>query len=570
MTRSSAAADKSDRIVEPGQSAAAGLTLWPLMLGLAVLFVLGLLAVTGATWLAGRQADRLAAEEKVRQVERALETRAESLKTTSADWAWWNEGIEKLVLAPDRVYADQNLGVYARDTFGLYAAFVVDPDDRPTFAYLRARPLPSETASSWLSTLRPLVERTREPHDQPTPATAYARIEGQLVFVSATAMAAEAGSPPINWKQPAVLVFMRAVDADYLSAIAESAGVSALQTVDLAPLGSHVSLPGPDGAAVATLAWRFQPPSAVILAQLWPAGLLIVAVMLGTGGLMAHRLLRMAARYRRERELRETQLSLAMIQARKADRAKSQFLAAMSHEIRTPLNAVIGYAEMLQLGLGGPLNTKQRAYLTDIEHAGRHLLALLQDILDLSKIEAGRHDLDESEVAVAAVVEEATNMTSPRARERDVSIALEPSPPLVLRADERRLLQMVLNLLSNAVRYAPNGSAVRIGWDIRQDGGVALRISDCGPGIREADLARVLQPFHRLHNGAAASAESTGLGLPLTAHLMTLHGGRLDLSNAPSGGLIAELQFPPDRTIRVLQLPEPGPGTDSDGWRAAG
>src|SRR5262245_17132229 len=170
MTRSSAAADKSDRIVEPGQSAAAGLTLWPLMLGLAVLFVLGLLAVTGATWLAGRQADRLAAEEKVRQVERALETRAESLKTTSADWAWWNEGIEKLVLAPDRVYADQNLGVYARDTFGLYAAFVVDPDDRPTFAYLRARPLPSETASSWLSTLRPLVERTREPHDQPTPA----------------------------------------------------------------------------------------------------------------------------------------------------------------------------------------------------------------------------------------------------------------------------------------------------------------------------------------------------------------------------------------------------------------
>src|SRR5262249_53519418 len=155
----------------------------------------------------------------------------------------------------------------------------------------------------------PLIERTREQsHDQPTPATAYARIQGQLVFVSAAAMAAEKGSAPIDWKRPAVLVFMRAVDADYLAAIAESAGVTALQA-DAASAGSQVSLPGPEGAAVATLAWRFQPPSAVILAQLWPAGLLIVAVMLGTGGLMVHRLLRMAARYRREREFRETQLS---------------------------------------------------------------------------------------------------------------------------------------------------------------------------------------------------------------------------------------------------------------------
>jgi signal transduction histidine kinase len=567
MTRRSTIADKSDRLATPG--AAAGLTLWPLMVGLAVLFVLGLFAVTGATWLAGRQADRLAAEEKVRQVQLALETRAGSLKTTNTDWAWWNEGIEKLALAPDRVYADQNLGVYARDNFGLYAAFVVDPDDQPTFAYLRGRPLPSETASSWLSTLRPLIEHTREQsHDQPTPAGGYARIQGQLVFVSAAAMVAEKGSPAIDWKRPAVLLFMRAVDADYLAAIAESAGVTALQAGDVPSGGAHVSLPGPDGAAVATLTWHFQPPSAVILAQLWPAGLLIVAVMLGTGGLMARRLLRMAARYRREREAREAQLSLAMMQARKADRAKSQFLAAMSHEIRTPLNAVIGYAEMLRLGLGGPLNAKQRAYLTDIEHAGRHLLALLQDILDLSKIEAGRHDLEESEVAVEAIVEEARNMTSPRAQERGVAIAIESSPPLALRADERRLLQMLLNLVSNAVRHAPRDGAVGIGWEVGQDGGVTLRVSDSGPGIREQDLARVLQPFHRVADGAAANAESTGLGLPLTARLMALHGGRLSLSNAPTGGLIAALQFPPERTLRVRQLPEPGPDTDS--WRAAG
>src|SRR6185312_3861918 len=210
MTRVVAAGEQTDRPSEHAPTAAAGLTLWPLMLGLALLFVLGVLAVTGATWLAGSQADRLAAADKVRQVERALETRAEALKTTNTDWAWWNEGIDKLVLAPDRVYADQNLGAYGRDTLGLYAALVVDPEDQPIFAYLRGRPLPDSTSAAWLPALQPLIDRTRaQSQDQPTAATAYLLMGDQLVFVSAAAMAAEAGSPPIAWKRPAVLVFMR-------------------------------------------------------------------------------------------------------------------------------------------------------------------------------------------------------------------------------------------------------------------------------------------------------------------------------------------------------------------------
>jgi two-component system, cell cycle sensor histidine kinase PleC len=338
-----------------------------------------------------------------------------------------------------------------------------------------------------------------------------------------------------------------------------------LRNTDIAAAaGSHVALPGPDEAPVAALVWRFQPPSAVILAQLRPAGLLIVAVMLGIGGCMAHRLLRMAARYRREREFREAQLSMAMMEARKADHAKSQFLAAMSHEIRTPLNAVIGYAGMLQLNLGGPLTAKQREYLTDIEHAGRHLLSLLQDILDLSKIEAGRDDLEEAEVALDAIVEQARAMTSPRAREQAVAIIVESAPPASLHADERRVLQMLLNLLSNALRHAPKSSSVRIGWRVEQHGGTTLTVSDSGPGIPDRDLARVLQPFHRQLDSTIAGQDSTGLGLPLTARLMALHGGRLHLSNAPTGGLVAKLQFPAARTLANRSA-----GSDRDERRAA-
>ena len=293
MTRISRDGGQSDRRSEHGHAAAAGLTLWPPMLGLAVLFVLGLLAVTGAIWLAGSQADHLAAADKVRQVERALATRAESLETTNTDWAWWNEGIDKLVLAPDRVYADQNLGAYGMETLGLHAALVVDPDDRPIFAYLRGRPLPSSTAEAWLPALLPLIERTRaRSQAQPTPAMAYLRMGDQLVFVSAAAMAAEEGSPPIAWRRPAVLLFMRAVDAAYLASIAEAAGVSTVRSIDIAATGgSRVALPGPNDEPVAALVWSFQPPSAVILARLWPAGLLILVVMLVTGGFIARRLL---------------------------------------------------------------------------------------------------------------------------------------------------------------------------------------------------------------------------------------------------------------------------------------
>src|SRR5262249_39792466 len=159
----------------------------------------------------------------------------------------------------------------------------------------------------------------------PTPATAYARIGDQLVVVSATAMAPEKGSPPIDWKRPAVLLFMRAIDGAFLSALADMAGVSALRegAIGERAAGSNVALPGPAGEDVAALVWRFRPPSTVILARLWPAGLAILAVMFLTGGFITRRLLRMTARYQRERERREQQLSLTMMEAREANHAKS-------------------------------------------------------------------------------------------------------------------------------------------------------------------------------------------------------------------------------------------------------
>jgi signal transduction histidine kinase len=145
----------------------------------------------------------------------------------------------------------------------------------------------------------------------------------------------------------------------------------------------------------------------------------------------------------------------------------------------------------------------------------------------------------------------------PRAAERGVTLIVEPAPPLLIKADQRRLLQMLLNLVSNAVRFAPTGSAVVIGWARREGGGVTIAVTDSGPGIPAEDLPRVTEPFHRRVDATTASAtDSTGLGLPLTHRLMKLHGGELRLTNRTDGGLRAELCFPAARDVGAL-VPAP-------------
>jgi signal transduction histidine kinase len=339
--------------------------------------------------------------------------------------------------------------------------------------------------------------------------------------------------------------------------IARTAGVESMQLVDSAAPGApSVSLAAPDGSAVAVLMWDVRLPSLGILAKLWPLGATIAGGMLVLGGLICRYLVRHTRDYHDERMRQEHKLSTAMLEARESSHAKSLFLANMSHELRTPLNAVIGYSQLLRLSYVGGLNEKQREYVDSIEGAGRHLLSMLQDILDLSKIEAGREELDEEDVALDEIAAKAIALVAPRAREKGVKIVVEGTAPMRLRADGRRLLQMLLNLLSNAVRFSPKNGALSLTWRVRAGGEVEIAIHDRGPGILEADMQRVLQPFHRRPEHAAhAGGDSNGLGLPLTARLMSLHGGRLELANAPDGGLIATLVFPARRTLAAVAAP---------------
>jgi signal transduction histidine kinase len=208
-----------------------------------------------------------------------------------------------------------------------------------------------------------------------------------------------------------------------------------------------------------------------------------------------------------------------------ASRHKSDFLATMSHELRTPLNAIIGFSEVLQEQMFGELNERQLAYVNDVLEAGKHLLSLINDVLDLAKIEAGRMELELSQVALPDVLRNAVSMHSERAGRGGIELALSTEPDeITITADERRVRQIVFNLLSNAVKFTPSGGRVDISAHA-DNGQVEIAVADTGPGISAADLQTIFEEFEQ--TAAGKQAEGTGLGLPLSRKLVELHGGRL-------------------------------------------
>jgi len=244
------------------------------------------------------------------------------------------------------------------------------------------------------------------------------------------------------------------------------------------------------------------------------------------------------------------ELQTALIKANEANRAKSEFLAVMSHELRTPLNAIIGFAEIMQLGVFGEIENKNyREYLVNIGDSGKHLLGVINDILDVSKVEAGRLELVEEYIDLGEVVEAAIRLVREKAveGELDLSVNLEKDMP-VMRGDERRLKQIVLNLLSNAVKFTPEGGAVRVYAGVGDNGGHTITVADTGIGIAPEDLDVAMSPFGQVDRRLSRRYEGTGLGLPLCKGLIEQHGGILELESEEGAGTTAVVRFPPERS----------------------
>jgi signal transduction histidine kinase/DNA-binding response OmpR family regulator len=237
-----------------------------------------------------------------------------------------------------------------------------------------------------------------------------------------------------------------------------------------------------------------------------------------------------------------------------ASQHKSEFLASMSHELRTPLNAVIGFSDVLLERMFGELNEKQEDYLRDIRDAGRHLLALLNDVLDLSKVEAGQMELEITTFDAATAFHYALSLVRERALQHDIELGLDVAPALqVIRADELRLRQVLLNLLSNAVKFTPDGGSVTVSaWLDGTD--LLTTVTDTGVGIPQADQERIFDSFQQ-GGRFMVSSEGTGLGLTVTKRIVQLHGGRIWVTSAPGLGSSFGFSIPGQTVGAVREVP---------------
>jgi signal transduction histidine kinase len=253
----------------------------------------------------------------------------------------------------------------------------------------------------------------------------------------------------------------------------------------------------------------------------------------------------------REREAAYEALRAAKEEAEAASRGKSGFLATMSHELRTPLNAIIGFSEMMLREVLGDLgNDQYRAYAADIHESGTHLLQIINDILDLSKAEAGKLELHEDVFDLHDTMRSVRQLIAARICNGGVSdcFEIEPSMPLI-RADERKMKQVLLNLVSNAVKFTLPGGHVEVRGHFDPDAGIVLKVKDTGIGIARRDLDRVLQPFEQVDSAISRVHQGTGLGLPLVKAIMDLHGGSIALKSAVGVGTCVTVTFPASRAV---------------------
>jgi signal transduction histidine kinase len=302
-------------------------------------------------------------------------------------------------------------------------------------------------------------------------------------------------------------------------------------------------------------------PSAIAL----EAGVHAIANLLGVltvwrTGLMRRRqyalaredaeLNRRLAAQARQLEAQARELEQARDAALQANRAKSEFLAYMSHELRSPMNAIVGFSEMMKREVMGPISPpKYREYAEDIYGSATHLLSLINDILDLSKAEAGKLQLVESAVDLAAAAEAARRLVAVRAADSHIVLRKKlPANLPLLSGDERMVKQMILNLLANAIKFTPARGIVTLSTGCDESGALFASVADTGPGIAAAEIPRILEAYGRAESAERGAAEGTGLGLTLVKAMIERHGGTLRIESEPGRGSTFTLRFPRERT----------------------
>lgn len=478
--------------------------------------------------VAAQLQDDAAVKAEAKVIEQNIARVHQSLAVLAEDNAWWDEAVKNISVEENIDWIDSTIGESVNGLQNIHGVMVVRRNGSLVYAnFVDQLPPPHAILDAGIAT----IART---YPAPEPDVAFTTsgllsAQGELVAYGASAVhtaGIDEFSPDIVAKIHPLVVFFTRLPPEAIRSIGIQNAIEDLSWLKNKPnTGTILHLEGWDGEILSYLSWKTAAPGSQMIAQMiLPAIILLLLVLLAMV-----RFVRQANRLVRELE--------------SANSAKSAFLASTSHEIRTPLNAILGFSELISLELYGKVEgEKNKEYLALIRESGEHLLSIINDILDISKLEAGRFDIYAEKVDPAAAIEASRKFVQSVAQEKNIAIDISCTDA-VLYCDERIMRQVMINILSNAVKFTPSGGRISIKGSTKGDY-YSVAIRDTGVGMTEKQLATALSLFGQVQGEYAKSHTGTGLGLPLVSRFMELLGGRFDISSSPGAGTTVRLAFP--------------------------
>ncbi len=535
----------------------------------AALVVFAVALAGGAVWLAVVEIDRTVAKSSSRLAITAIEDLTHDMAILAKDYAYWDDVIVNLIDRPDHAWADENIGAYISKTFGTAATIVTDADGSIVYLWRQdgSPTIEPSDAGKIVADLEFPISRARAASlEEAQGVPCLVRTEAGLAVAGVAAITPEALDEAERRGRPRpLLIVLRLVDDQWLARTGQRFGLRNMRVLfDLDAASEHaVTLYRSDGSVVAALDWDIRLAGLEVLRDLAVPAVVLLILALAAGAVVISRALQAQhAVVSRARDLadanadlvtRDQQVRSALQRAEHATRAKSAFLARISHEVRTPLTAIIGFSQILKLQhRPGQEKTREQEYAEIIHESSQHLLALVNDLLDLSKIESGGFEINESWVDVAREVASIRTVLGVEADRKGVTLSVElPEEVSALYADAKAIRQILTNLVSNALKFTPRGGRTVIRMRPTPDGGLALAVADTGEGISPEDRETIWEPFTRSRNPALAQAEGTGLGLYLVKMLAELHDAEVELESELHQGTVVTVVFGAERVRAV-------------------
>ena len=537
-------------------------------LSLYFLVLLGLILINALVVFDAGTQNHQAIQNQKRTLAAILNARLTELGADAAVNAVWTEAFENLVVHFDHNWMVTNYNDSFYKSAKADRLLLVDGQGNALHFLYQGLPGPAARARSVLANdeIRRLIAQARSMRPDPaTAANGFAIIDGQLNLVGASRVAPNGPLPPsFDGAKSVVFLLTTIVDAPFLASIPADFGFHQLQILPAAAPDAATSEAsilrngwrglwepatlsiGPGGAPPITLGWQPQRPGNRFMQIVLPPALLISLAIAAFGVIVIRRL-----------QSNTKQLTAAYTEAAVGSETKTRFLAMMNHELRTPLNSVIGFSDLMAAELFGPIgNEKYHEYLGHIGGSGRHLLGIINEVLDLAALTEGALKLDESHFILAKTLNEVVARLTPVATAAGVSLAANLHHRRdYFFGDARRVAQMIENLLSNAIKFTPEGGHALLSSWLDENGRLVISVSDTGIGLASSEVPRALEFFGQIDGALARRYGGIGLGLPVAKSLVELHGGTLTITGKVGIGTTATLIFPASRVKQPERLP---------------